>query len=58
LAFGDSDSMWEYYYEVSRGELNIQGDVMVPIRWMVTLLTTEVKIWILLKIVLKLRMMT
>jgi len=30
LAFGESNSMWEYYYEVSRGELNIQGDVYGP----------------------------
>ncbi|MEO2179733.1 MAG: M6 family metalloprotease domain-containing protein [Candidatus Poseidoniia archaeon] len=30
LAFGNSDSMWEYYDEVSRSELNIEGDVFGP----------------------------
>ncbi|SVD38238.1 uncharacterized protein METZ01_LOCUS391092, partial [marine metagenome] len=30
LAFGETDSMWDYYDEVSRGELNIEGDVYGP----------------------------
>ncbi|MEO2179868.1 MAG: M6 family metalloprotease domain-containing protein, partial [Candidatus Poseidoniia archaeon] len=30
LAFGNEDSMWAYYDEVSRGELDIQGDVYGP----------------------------
>ena len=30
LAFGNSNSMWDYYDEVSRGELNIQGDIYGP----------------------------
>ena len=30
LAFGETDSMWEYFDEVSRSELNIEGDVFGP----------------------------
>jgi len=30
LAFGETDSMWEYYDEVSRGVLDIEGDVFGP----------------------------
>jgi len=30
LAFGETDSMWEYFDEVSRSQLNIQGDVYGP----------------------------
>ena len=30
LAFGEMDSMWEYFDEVSRGELNLDGDVFGP----------------------------
>ena len=30
LAFGNSNSMWDYYDEVSRGELNINGDINGP----------------------------
>ena len=30
LAFGETDSMWDYYDEGSRGELNIEGDVYGP----------------------------
>ena len=30
LAFDETDSMWEYFDEVSRGQLNIEGDVYGP----------------------------
>jgi len=30
LAFGETNSMWEYFDEVSRGQLNIQGDIYGP----------------------------
>ena len=30
LAFGETDSMWEYFDEVSRSELSIEGDVFGP----------------------------
>ena len=30
LAFGETDSMWHYYDEVSRGQLNVQGTVYGP----------------------------
>ena len=30
LAFGETDSMWEYFDEVSRGELDFEGDVFGP----------------------------
>jgi len=30
LAFGETNSVWEYYDEVSRGMLNIEGDVYGP----------------------------
>ena len=30
LAFGETNSMWDYFDEVSRGALNIEGDVFGP----------------------------
>jgi len=30
LAFGETNSMWEYFDEVSRSQLNIQGDIYGP----------------------------
>ena len=30
LAFGDTDSMWDYFDEVSRSQLNVQGTVYGP----------------------------
>ena len=30
LAFNETDSMWEYYNEVSKGELDIEGDIFGP----------------------------
>ena len=30
LAFGETDSMWDYFDEVSRSQLNIEGDVYGP----------------------------
>ena len=30
LAFGETDSMWDYFDEGSRSQLNIQGDIYGP----------------------------